>query len=243
MAELTAPIAARRGDAPALVDEFGTTSWGALDERVNRLVSGLRGLGLAPGDTFALLSGNRREAFEVSAATAHGSWVMVPVNWHWTAEELAYVLADSGARALLVDGRFAEVAAEAVAASPGCAARVVIDAHTLQGAAPEGFVAYEEVLAAGSPSEPADQASGGPMFYTSGTTGFPKGVRGVLNQTGLPPAMLQLVAGTINGLFGIPADGVTLLEGPMYHSAQWAFSMAPLVEGSTVVMRHRFDPA
>ena len=79
------------------------------------------------------------------------------------------------------------------------------------------------------------------MFYTSGTTGFPKGVRGTLTQYGLPPAIFQLISGSITGMLGIPDGGVTLLEGPMYHSAQWIASMAPLAMGSTVVMRHRFD--
>ena len=109
MAELIAAIAARRGSAPALIDEFGETDWPTFDERVNRLVSALRDRGLAPTATFALLSGNRREAFEAHAAAAHGSWVLVPVNWHWTDEELAYVLGDADADALIVDGRFADV--------------------------------------------------------------------------------------------------------------------------------------
>jgi long-chain acyl-CoA synthetase len=242
MAELITPIAERRGHDPALIDEFGETDWIELDERVNRLVHALRARGLGAGDALAVLSGNRREAFEAHVAAAHGSWVVVPVNWHWTAEELAYVLGDSGARALIADGRFAGTAAEAVTSVEGCPIRIVIDEHTLDGDVPPGFEPYEAVLAGAEAGEPADQGSGGPMFYTSGTTGFPKGVRGSLNQTGLPPTVLQLVAGTINGLFGIPADGVTLLEGPMYHSAQWAFSFGPLAGGSTVVMRHRFDP-
>lgn len=243
MAELIAGIAARRGNAPALIDEFGETDWLAFDERVNRLVSALRDRGLAPHATFALMAGNRREAFEAHAAAAHGAWVMVPVNWHWTDEELAYVLGDAGAEALIVDGRFADTAARALARVEGCPVRVVIDEHTLDGELPDGFERYEEVLASGSPDEPPDQGSGGPMFYTSGTTGFPKGVRGTLNHTGLPPSMLQLIAGAITGGFGIPEDGVTLLEGPLYHSAQWAFSLAPMIGGSTVVMRHKFDPA
>jgi long-chain acyl-CoA synthetase len=243
MAELIAPIAARRGSEPAVIDDHGVTDWVTFDERVNRLVNALRDLGLQPDDTFAVMVGNRCEGFEAHVAAAHSSWRVVPVNWHWTAEELAYVVNDSGSRALIVDGRFADVATEASATFDDCPIRIVVDAHTLTGEPPEGFLAYEEVLAAADPSEPADQASGGPMFYTSGTTGFPKGVKGTLNSTGNPPSMLLLVAGTVTGMFGIPEDGVTLLEGPMYHSAQWVFSLGPFVMGSTVVMRHKFDPA
>src|SRR5215207_6960416 len=137
MAELVAPIAERRGRAPALIDEFGETDWVDLDARVNRLVNALRTLGLRAGDTFAVLSGNRREAFEAHIAAGHGAWVVVPVNWHWTAEELAYVVNDSGSRALIVDGRYAGVAADAAASLVGCDIRIVIDADTLEGPVPD----------------------------------------------------------------------------------------------------------
>jgi long-chain acyl-CoA synthetase len=225
MAQLTAPIAARKGAEPALIDEFGTTSWAELNERVNRTIHALRGRGLVVGDTIALLAGNRRELFEVTVAAQHGGWIVVPVNWHWVAEELAYVLDDSDAKALIVDGQFREVA---VAADE----------------APEDFVTYEALLAEGAPTEPAEQSSGGPMFYTSGTTGFPKGVRSVLTTVGQDPALVDLIAQSIVGVLQLPADGVSLLEGPAYHSAQWVFSVCPLLgAGSTVVMRHKFDAA
>ena len=110
MAELTAAFAAQKPDEPALIDESGTTTWAELDDRVNRLVHALRGRGLRAHDTIALVCGNRREFFEVFLAAAHGAWVVVPVNWHWTADELAYVVDNSGATAVIVDDRFTEVA-------------------------------------------------------------------------------------------------------------------------------------
>ena len=71
------------------------------------------------------------------------------------------------------------------------------------------------------------------MFYTSGTTGFPKGVRSTLIPTGADPALLGAVCADVHSaLLGLPADGVTLLCGPAYHSAQWVFSMLPLSAGS-----------
>jgi long-chain acyl-CoA synthetase len=81
------------------------------------------------------------------------------------------------------------------------------------------------------------------MFYTSGTTGFPKGVRSALSKTGLPMVMWSLISGSFTNMLGLPEAGVTLLDGPVYHSAQWVFAMFPLLNGSTVVMRHAFDPA
>ena len=108
MAELLAPHAARRGDAPALTDEFGATSWRELERRVDRLIHALRGAGLRAHDTIAVLSGNRREFYELMAASAHASWRYVPVNWHWAPEEIAYVLQNSDSVALIADGRFAD---------------------------------------------------------------------------------------------------------------------------------------
>jgi long-chain acyl-CoA synthetase len=242
MAELIAKIAARKPDEPALVDETGETTWAQLDERTNRLVNALRAAGLEQGDTIAVLCGNRRELFEVTAAYAHAGWVGVPINWHWTAEELAYVVDDADAKALVVDGRFLDTAVEAAAEHPERLARCPVRV-AIADRAPEGFERYEELLAGAGPDEPADQCMGGPMFYTSGTTGFPKGVRSTLSQTGAPVATLELVAGLFEGTLQIPRDGVTLLEGPAYHSAQYVFSVFPLILGGTVVMRHRFDPA
>ncbi|MFN8038715.1 MAG: AMP-binding protein [Acidimicrobiales bacterium] len=239
MATLLAKIAERKPDEPALVDERGKTTWAAFDERVNRLIHGLRAAGLAVGDTIALLSGNRRELFEVTLAALHGGWVVVPVNWHWTSEELAYVINDSGAKALVVDGDFVATALGAVNDVPGCTVRVAIDDDEVA-----GFTSYESLLAGADPSEPADQVTGGPMFYTSGTTGFPKGVRSALTAVGNDVALFELIAASFASTLLLPADGVTLLEGPAYHSAQWVFSIFPMLGcASTVVMRHRFDPA
>jgi long-chain acyl-CoA synthetase len=244
MAELVQHHAATRAGDAALIDESGVTTWAELDDRVNRAVHALRGLGLGTHDTIALFCGNRREFFEVFLAAAHGGWVVVPVNWHWVADELAYVIQNSGATAVLVDERFIEVAQ--VAAEDPRTERVhtwvVLDGGT--GAVPEGFESYERLLAAAPADPPADTSMGGPMFYTSGTTGFPKGVRSALATTGVPPEVLQLIAGSFTGMLGLPGGddgGVSLLCGPAYHSAQWVFSMFPLLNGATVVMQHRFD--
>ena len=242
MAELIAKIAENKGDQPALVDEYGTTTWSELDDRVNRAVEALRGLGVVEHDTIALMSGNRREFFEVFGAATHGSWTVVPVNWHWVAEELAYVTENAGAKVVLVDDRFLDVAIEARAdqRTDHVLAWIVLGSGA---EVPEGFLAWDELLAAASGDEPTDTGMGGPMFYTSGTTGFPKGVRSTLSTTGIPSAVMELIAHSFTGMLGLPADGVSLLVGPAYHSAQWVFSMFPLLSGSTVVMRHRYDAA
>jgi long-chain acyl-CoA synthetase len=240
MGELFRPIAAQRGSAPAAMDEFGETSWRDFDQRVNRLIHVLRAAGLETGDTFCVLSGNRREYFEIMAAATQGGWRFVPLNWHWLAQELAYVLGDSDSRALFFDTRFADLAAQALARQevPELALAAVVG-----GDAPAGFESYEALLGKASAEEPEDQSLGGPMFYTSGTTGRPKGVVASSFQPGAPVEILRLVGRVMGSTLGLPEDGVSLLEGPVYHSAQWAFSFLPMLGGSSVVMRHSFDAA
>jgi long-chain acyl-CoA synthetase len=240
MGKLFASIAERRGDALALADEFGETSWRAFDERANRMIHALRSAGLETGDTFCVLSGNRRECFEAMAAASQAGWRFVPVNWHWVADELAYVLGNSDSKALLVDERFVHVAAEALKHPE---APPLLVTAVMGGEAREGFRSYESLLAEASPEEPENQSAGGPMFYTSGTTGRPKGVIGSGVQPGAPVELGLLMAKALGSWLGMPEEGVSLLEGPVYHSAQWAFSSLPMLGGSSVVMRHKFDAA
>jgi len=240
MTELFQPLAERLGGAAALVDEWGSTSWRELDERANRIVNGLRSAGVADGDTIAVMVGNRREFFEIFAAVLHANWVAVPVNWHWVGEELAYVVGNSGATAMIVDPAYLDVARDARSRpdSAGCPSWFVLGDDV-----PADFGSFEELLAGASPDEPQGQGTGGPMFYTSGTTGFPKGVRSSLSTTGLPVGMWSLITASFTQMLGLPEGGVTLLDGPAYHSAQWVFSVFPLVTGSRLVMRHKFDAA
>ena len=151
-----------REGVAALVDEIGTTTWGGSDRRVNRLIHALRASGLAPGDVFATFCGNRREFFEIMTAAAHGGWLFVPVNWHFTAEELAYVVDNSDSKLLIADARFEDVVREALARDdfPHLPAPVLIGADGERA----DFVDYG-LLAGTSDEEPDAQCMGGPMFY------------------------------------------------------------------------------
>jgi long-chain acyl-CoA synthetase len=236
MAELLLPQVEKGADEPALTDERGATSWADLNARVNRLIGALRGLGLEVGDTIAIHSGNRRECFELMSAATHAGLRYVLVNWHWTAAELRYVLADSGTAVLLSEDRFAEVALEA---ADGADLKAVV---ALGGDIP-GFTPYEEFLAAGDPAEPEHQSLGVPMIYTSGTTGRPKGVSRSMATPGSPVVIMRLVGDAFAQILGIPEDGRSLLVGPVYHSAQWLWSYGFLNVGRSVVMRQTWDPA
>ena len=240
MSVLTSGFAASVGDELALVDDHGSRTWAALDARVNRLIHALRDAGVDAGDTIAVVSGNCNEWFEIAFACANAGIVYVPVNWHLVASEIAYLLGDSGAKAVFVGGRFADEVAKALdderSAAVDLAVVIGSDAH-------ERFRNYEDLLTAGSPAEPEGQSFGGPMFYTSGTTGNPKGVRGTLTNMpeGADPSIWQLIGAGFAEQTG--GRGRTVLCGPFYHSAQWAYSFLPMITGSATIMQDKYDSA
>ena len=253
MAEQIRELAEADPDRPAILDEFTELTRSELNTRVNRLVNGLRAAGVAAGEAVAVLSGNRHENVEAVMACGVSSWVLVPLNWHLTAEEIAYILNDSGARAILTDIEFAAVAAEAVRTAPGVTVRLAFGgrpsgaAHAadIGGASPDprpaGFGSYEDLLEEASPDEPADQASGTYMFYTSGTTGRPKGVRSTSFVVGMPCAVHGSLLAGLAGMLHVPPGGVCLVNAPIYHGGPFLFSMLPAYQGATLVMRRRFD--
>tara|TARA_X000000368_G_scaffold400531_1_gene372486 strand:+ start:3013 stop:4578 length:1566 start_codon:yes stop_codon:yes gene_type:complete len=240
MPKLLDDIVLAKGSEIAIADEYGRTTWQELDNRVRRLINGLKDSGIKPGDTIAMMMGNRRECFEIFQAAAHLGVTYVPVNWHWVADELAYVLEDADVRALLVGDRFTEIALEALTddRANGVSLSLVVGGEC------EGLTDYEDFLASSATDDLPleEQLLGGPMFYTSGTTGRPKGVRGSLSGGGsIPTEVMQLIGASMADY--VPSGGRSLLVGPVYHSAQWAFTFMPMINGSSVVMRHKFDGA
>ena len=238
MAELFKGYAEAKGSEIALTDDFGERNWADYNDRVNQLVKALRASGLKQGSAVALLSGNRREYYETLGAVNHAGFIVVPVNWHFVAEEIQYMVEDSGAEALIVDARFTDVAVQ-------CGQGEILKVKVLiDGTPPEGFVDYDAFIGAESTDEPDNQTSGGIMFYTSGTTGRPKGVRSsAMSTVGNPMDGMGELSALVGASLGAPSEGRSLLCGPAYHSAQWAFSWLPFTAGSSIVMRHKFDPA
>jgi len=235
MTAILAPIVAERADEPAVIDAAGITTWEQLDERVTRLVHALRERGLQTGESVVTMLGNQVELVEVAVACAHGGWVHVPLNWHSVGREVAYVVDDAQGKVVVADERWAHL----IPAGP---LRICVSHN---GVAPDGFEHYEAVLAASHTGDIIDPARGGPMFYTSGTTGNPKGVRSSLAAVGGPPDLWLFIAHGFGPMIGVQpgARHVQLICGPMYHSAQWVMSIFTLFCGATLVLQHRFDAA
>ncbi|MGW3343482.1 AMP-binding protein [Nonomuraea rubra] len=209
-------IAAADPGRLAVIDTDDTrVTYGDLLARVNQVSHGLRARGLVTGDVVAGVLPNGVDALVMVMATGQIGLYYVPINWHLTGSEIAYILGD-------------------------CDAKVVV---TGPGQAVPGAETGTAGLAEGQPSDaPADRTSGAVMWYTSGTTGFPKGV-----QRGLPGAEPEAIVPLYTWFFGEvvdlrPGAEVHLVTSPMYHSAPCAHAQFALHLGHTVVITPRFDP-
>src|SRR3954454_16316605 len=125
-ADQLARWARRAPDAPALRFDGTGRSYAELDERVTRLARALADRGIGVGDRVAVLALNGLEVWESYLAGVRLGAVVVPVNFRLVADEVAYVLADSGAAAIVVDAPLAELAAKAREQVPGCRVALVV---------------------------------------------------------------------------------------------------------------------
>ena len=145
---MTVAVHARRQpDNLAIISPSGNRTWKQLNDRANQLVRLFRRRGLQPGDAVALLAHNGPEFAEVWAATQRAGFRLTAVNWHQSAEIIAYVVENCDARVLVASSRFGVGALAAVAASDKLAVKLAF------AGAIDGFDDYETALAAEDPSD------------------------------------------------------------------------------------------
>jgi long-chain acyl-CoA synthetase len=205
-----------------------------LERSSVRLAHVLRARGLGRGDHLAVLLDNQPEFFDVVWAAQRLGAFVTPINWHLTADEAGYIVADCDATALVATARLADVVTQMGDDLAAVTTRIAVDGDL------PGFERWDDVLAA-APDDPlADQSEGGWMFYSSGTTGRPKGILPPLLD--VPLGAPSMITRLMTGLFGFTADTVYLSPAPLYHAAPAGWTVGTQRLGGTAVVMERFDP-
>ncbi|MFE3060453.1 AMP-binding protein [Nocardia sp. NPDC059239] len=229
-------IADKLPDKVAIVAGDGTTlTFGALRRWSDSIANELIRLGYGPGDTVASMFPNVPASLAVQLATSQLGIVLTPINWHQTATEVEYIVRDSGSTALFTDSELADLALEVVH-------RIPIDADR-RFAAGRGLAGFRSLtdLPDSGPIDASRRVMGQSMYYTSGTTGKPKGVVRPTSSKA-PEDVLALRHPLMARRMGWPAEpGVHLVTAPLYHSGPNNYAYSALQRGYRVVLMQKWD--
>jgi long-chain acyl-CoA synthetase len=208
-------------DQVAITFEGDVRTYADLNVRSNQVAQGLAAAGVKAGDRIAVLDRNRLEHSEVMFAAAKLGATYLPVNWRLAPDEVAYVLANSGAAVVFVGGDLFPLL-ERMTTHPK-----VIDLDQEYA----GWLAEQPTSDPGVEPAPNDTAL---QMYTSGTTGLPKGV--LLSHDNL------CRAAALGAAWGMAEDTIALACMPLFHMSGTSWSFVCLFHGGTVVLLRDPDP-
>ena len=231
------------GDKDAVIDGSRRYTYEQLGQRVYRLASALRRAGIGKGDRVALLAYNSAEALEAHFGVPQLGAVLVAINFRLNSDEVGYILAHCGAKAIIAHLDFAPLIAPGLAGSK--LERIIWignapDASMVAGSFESAKnTTYEEFLLTGDP-EPFDLAIADEddiisINYTSGTTGRPKGVM-YTHRGAYLNALGQIYHSAMNG------DSVYLWTLPMFHCNGWCYTWAVTAAGARHIALPKVEP-
>jgi fatty-acyl-CoA synthase len=225
-----------------------TTTWAELHNRVCGLAGALHRRGVGSGDRVMILMLNRPEFVETCLAATMLGAIAVPVNFRLTPPELAYLVEDCGAAAVVTEPMLAPVAAAVREIAPELATVIVAEAGSeslaslRSASAGETVLGYEDLInEEGEAAPPVDVPNDDPalIMYTSGTTGYPKGA--VLTHTNLVAQAMSAIYTTAPDI----AHDVGFIGVPLFHIAGIGNMLPALTLGIPTVIYPlgAFDPA
>ncbi len=220
-----------RPNKVALICGERSLTYAEFNSRARRVANVLGSLGVQGGDRVAVMAHNSIELLEVAAGLSKLSAISVLLNYRLREHEVAYIVNDCQAKAVIVGPDLVHVVDLARPEIAGEVTYIAIGEEV-----PDGWLSYEELLAHAGEEVPVGEAGlGSTMSYTSGTTGKPKGA---YRPNGVPVQDVILAVQA----FELSDADVHLLAGPYYHSAPSFFAALHALLGATLVIQPKFDP-
>jgi long-chain acyl-CoA synthetase len=232
IAERLITVSESSPDKLAVKYEQQTFSFQQLLERVYRLVNTLAELDLQKGDRVAILSQNCHQYRELFWAVALGGFMIVPVNYRLSAREIAYILNDSGAKAILVSDEYSSLIDSIKNQLKSIKHYIGIETSAAE------LQDYEELLQSASAAPPASLPGADDLLwllYTSGTTGLPKGAMHTHRSV---TALVDLAVSN----FSIDEETRSLVVTPFYALSGGGWDSICSCMGSTTVILRNFNP-
>ena len=227
LVDLIRIVSRSQPNAPAIEFEGQTHSFAQVYGNAVKLANGLLRSGLSAGDAVGILSGNCPEYLEIYLGCQLAGVVAVPLNYRAVSDDIAYVLGNCSARAALVDPQYLATLEAALPRLPSLAqAKIFV----------LGSDRYQRLIDDSDSVEPPRVAPTAPstIFYTSGTTGFPKGA--MMSHQNI---LMRLVSWGWE--FGLGAADVVLVPGPVFHMSFSSVALTTLAAGGRVVLTRDFD--
>jgi long-chain acyl-CoA synthetase len=222
-------------DKSAIVVGEREMSYRDLDRNSRLTALAFSKLGLAHGETVAILAPNAPEFFVAAWAAQRSGLYYTPIGRHLKASEIAYILGDSGARALFVDAKLAERAGEALRELAGSNKPTLIGLNGDIAGGPS----LGEFMAGADEDAELEDVEGGDLLYTSGTTGRPKGVKRSVSLAPLGSDTRRVKR--LSELFAMDANTVFYTPAPIYHAAPLRFAMTVIRMGATLALDDKFE--
>jgi acyl-CoA synthetase (AMP-forming)/AMP-acid ligase II len=223
----TISLADRYPDETAIIDELGKLTYAELHTRTNALAHSLSDMGIVEGDGVAIMCRNHRGFIEATVAVSKLGADALYLNTAFAGPQLAEVVGREKPKAIVYDGEFTDLLAEA-----GHRRERIVAWHDSPSLADPTI---DELITRGDPDDVVPpEREGRAVILTSGTTGSPKGASRE-NPQSLDPVVSLL------SRMPLRTRQVTHIAAPLFHSWGFAHFSLGLILGSTYVLRRKFD--